>query len=303
MGEQKRREEAARKAAEEDAKKKALEEAEIRRQEMMEAQKEGGKKSRNSGPSLDRAREMSRTKEQLEEEKNISLRIRIKPLNLDEMDSDQLKAKAAALFNTISNLETEKYDYEQRQIMQDYELKELKERQKMQLRNKAIKKGLDPEALTGAHPPTIRMYSKYERRTDTRTYGDRKKLYEGQYEVERAEKLEAAWKEKYAEWTKRPKAVCPSGLVRGLARRLEILRPQRVEMKLLKKLRRKFMMKKKKKRRRRRKRRKSKSWSPIPEILIHRYLVLIGCLAITSKRTFQLSSHYHNIVLILVLKL
>merc|ERR1711890_105982 len=43
--EQKRREEAARK--------EALEEAEIRRQEMMEAQKEGGKKSRNSGPTLD----------------------------------------------------------------------------------------------------------------------------------------------------------------------------------------------------------------------------------------------------------
>merc|ERR1719412_1133396 len=176
---------------------------------MMEAQKEGGKKSRNSGPTMDRAREMSKTKEQLEEEKNISLRIRIKPLPLEEMDSDQLKAKAQQLFATISTLETEKYDYEQRQIMQDYELRELKERQKMQLRNKAIKKGLDPEALTGNHPPTIRMYSKYERRTDTRTYGDRKKLYEGQYEVERAERLEATWKEKYAEWTKRPKARLP----------------------------------------------------------------------------------------------
>ena len=27
--------------------------------------------------------------------------------------------------------------------------------------------------------PKIRMYSKYERRTDTRTYEDRRKLYEG----------------------------------------------------------------------------------------------------------------------------
>ena len=34
-------------------------------------------------------------------------------------------------------------------------------------------------ALTGKYPPKIRMYSKYERRTDTRTYEDRKKLYEG----------------------------------------------------------------------------------------------------------------------------
>ena len=49
------------------------------------------------------------------------------------------------------------------------------------------------------------MYSKYERRTDTRTYEDRKKLYEGGWEVVRAEHLQALWKEKYDEWLKRPK--------------------------------------------------------------------------------------------------
>merc|ERR1719398_588814 len=66
-----------------------------------------------------------------------------------------------------------------------------------------MKKGLDPEALTGKYPPKIRMYSKYERRTDTRTYEDRKKLYEGGWEVVRAEHLQAFWKEKYDEWLKR----------------------------------------------------------------------------------------------------
>merc|ERR1712086_700316 len=55
----------------------------------------------------------------------------------------------------------------------------------------------------------IRMYSKYERRTDTRTYEDRKKLYEGGWEVVRAEHLQALWKEKYDEWLKRPKAKLP----------------------------------------------------------------------------------------------
>ena len=50
------------------------------------------------------------------------------------------------------------------------------------------------------------MYSKYERRTDTRTYEDRKKLYEGGWEVVRAEHLQALWKEKYDEWLKRPKS-------------------------------------------------------------------------------------------------
>merc|ERR1719239_710350 len=117
--------------------------------------------------------------------------------------------KANSLWETIQTLETDKYDYEQRRLAQDYELKELKERQKIQLRNKAIKKGLDPEAFTGKHPPKIRMFAKYERRTDTRTYGDRKKLYEGGWEVVRAEMLEAMWKDKYDDWTKRPKARLP----------------------------------------------------------------------------------------------
>merc|ERR1719297_566028 len=125
------------------------------------------------------------------------------------MDSDELKNKANAIWNTILELETDKYDYEQRRVDQDYELKELNERRKLQLRNKAVKKGLDPEAFCGAHPPTIHMFSKYERRTDTRTYGDRKKLYEGGAEIIRAEWLETVWKEKLGEGNKRPKAKLP----------------------------------------------------------------------------------------------
>merc|ERR1719430_169703 len=99
----------------------------------MAAQKEGGKKS--SGPAMDARKEMSKTKEQVE---------------------DELKQKAQKIFDTILQLETDKYDYEQRQLDQDYELKELAERQKLQQRNKAIKKGLDPESFTQKHPPTIR---------------------------------------------------------------------------------------------------------------------------------------------------
>merc|ERR1712059_212843 len=100
------------------------------RQEMMAAQKEGGKKS--SAPAMDARKEMSKTKEQVEEEMRISLRIRIKPLALDEMDSDELKNKAQKIWDTIVTLETDKYDYEQRQLDQDYELKELAEKQSHQ---------------------------------------------------------------------------------------------------------------------------------------------------------------------------
>merc|ERR1711884_850917 len=167
------------------------------------------KKSVAGGPMNDARKELSKTKEQLEEEKKIALSIRIKPLALEEMDSDELKAKAEELFKTIIQMETDKYDYEQRKLTQELDLKELKERQKAQLRAKALKKGLDPEALVGKYPPKIRMYSKYERRTDTRSYDDRKKLYEGGWEVVRAEHLESAWKEKYNEWSKRPSKKLP----------------------------------------------------------------------------------------------
>merc|ERR1712190_394424 len=203
-----RKEENEKKAKEAEEKKKRLEEAEAKRQEMLEAQKAGAgadkKKSAADAGGGDARREMSKTKEQLEEEKKIALSIRLKPLELDAMDSDELKAKATEIFNIIIQLETDKYDYEQRKLTQELDLKELKERQKAQLRQKALKKGLDPEALVGKYPPMIRMYSKYERRTDTRTYDDRKKLYEGGWEVIRAESLDAIWKEKYEEWSKRP---------------------------------------------------------------------------------------------------
>ena len=199
--------EAEKKAAEAEAKKKAMEEAEIKRQEMLAAQKEKGGKS--AGPAMDARKELSKSKEQVEEECRISLNIRLKPLQLDAMDSDELKNKAARIWESIVTLETDKYDYEQRKLDQDYEMKELQERQKLQMRDKAIKKGLDPEAFCGAHPPTIHMFSKYERRTDTRTYGERKKLYEGGAEVLRAELVEQMWKDKHTEWTKRPKARLP----------------------------------------------------------------------------------------------
>merc|ERR1712203_97872 len=212
-------EEAEKKAIEAESKRKRLEEAEKKRQAMMAAQKEkqqaaessqsGGRKDPIGANIQEARREMTKTKEQLEEEKKISLSIRIKPIDVDSLDSDGLRQKASDLWDTIIRLETEKYDIEEKQKRQNYDLKELKERQKQQLRQKAMKKGLDLEALTGKYPPKIRMYSKYERRTDTRTYEDRKTLYEGGWTVLYSEVLEKDWKEKHDDWDKRSKAKLP----------------------------------------------------------------------------------------------
>merc|ERR1712032_575369 len=65
------------------------------------------------------------------------------------------------------------------------------------------------KSVAGGPGNDARMYSKYERRTDTRSYDDRKKMYEGGWEVVRAEHLEASWKEKHDEWSKRPSKKLP----------------------------------------------------------------------------------------------
>merc|ERR1712226_1760851 len=126
-----RKEEAEKKAKEAEEKKKRLEEAEAKRQQMLEAQKagkaEGGNKKGGAGDGVgDKMREMTKTKEQLEEEKKIALSIRIKPLDLEPMDSDELKSKVEDLFKQVIQLETDKYDYEQRKVTQELDLKELK---------------------------------------------------------------------------------------------------------------------------------------------------------------------------------
>merc|ERR1711915_423660 len=115
-----RKEENEKKAKEAEEKKKRLEEAEAKRQEMLEAQKaqkDGGDKKKSvAGSGGDARREMTKTKDQREEEKKNALSIRIKPLELDAMDSDELKAKANEIFNIIVQLEQDKYDYEQRKL-------------------------------------------------------------------------------------------------------------------------------------------------------------------------------------------
>jgi len=118
--------------------------------------------------------EMGKTKEQLAEDKRIAMTFRVKPLTLEGLAIEDLRKKASQLWDLIVQLESDKYDLEERQKRQDYDLKELAERQRQINRNKALKKGLDPDALSGKFPPKIFTASKYERRLDRRTFGDKK---------------------------------------------------------------------------------------------------------------------------------
>lgn len=209
------REEQEKKQREQEEKRRRLEEAEKKRQLLEQASKAtaGGKikisKSNDPVSATPSKAEVSKTKEQLAEEKKLALSIRIQPLKTEGLGLETLKKKADELWNKVVQLETDKYDLEERQKRQDYDLKELKERQKMQLRHKAVRLGLEPEALTGKHPPKIQVASKFERTIDRRTYDDKKGLFSGGLVEMDKETKEKMWAEKLKDFDTRAKARLP----------------------------------------------------------------------------------------------
>ncbi|GFQ91684.1 troponin T, skeletal muscle [Trichonephila clavata] len=161
------------KAREAEAKKKRLEEAEKKRQAMQDALQRNKiqepvtpnfiitKRNEDGSvvPGIDKfpsslymKAELSKTKEQLAEDKKIALAFRVKPLQIENLSVAELKQRALQLWDVIVRLESEKYDLEERRKRQEYDLKELSERQRQINRSKALKKGLDPEALSGKYP-------------------------------------------------------------------------------------------------------------------------------------------------------
>ncbi|CAL4085086.1 unnamed protein product [Meganyctiphanes norvegica] len=210
--ERRKKEEMEARLAEEEDKRKKLEEAEIKRQAAQKKAKENKskqvKKRANSGRLTMATQQKS--KEQLEQEKDIAMSVRVPPLmGADDMGSGELLSKVNELWKLIVKKETEKYDMEQKEKRQSYDLTELRERRKQQLRQKALKKGLDAEALTGKHPPKIQTASKFERRPDSKTYVDKKTLFEGGWEVVQSEEMERMFQEKMDEWQGRTKSKLP----------------------------------------------------------------------------------------------
>ncbi|GFT57901.1 troponin T, skeletal muscle [Trichonephila clavipes] len=217
--EQRQREIEEKKQKEAEAKRKRLEDAEKKRQAMLEEQKkmkEGVKpnfviqKKEGGAPimtahaggfdkmsTVEQARaEMSKSKEQLAEDKQIALTYRVKPLNIEGLGSEKLRSTAEELWAKIVTLESEKYDLEDKMKRQDYDLRELTERQKQINRQKALKKGIDPAEAEGKHPPKIHVASKFERRVDRRTYVDKKSLFDGGLEKTVKEQMEKSWAER-----------------------------------------------------------------------------------------------------------
>ena len=66
--------------------------------------------------------EMGKTKEQLAEDKKIAMSFRVKPLEIEGLSVEELKKKASQLWDLVIQLESDKYDLEERQKRQDYDV-------------------------------------------------------------------------------------------------------------------------------------------------------------------------------------
>lgn len=144
-------------------------------------------KSDGAGSSLDKfmsltqvRNEMAFTQDQLEDLKQKTIKDRVKPLELDGMGVDDLKRRAEEMWQQIVKLETSKYDLDSRFLRQEYDLKEMAERQRQMQKQRWAKAGLDPaeDAKLMKFPPKVQTASKYERQIDRRTWGDKREIYE-----------------------------------------------------------------------------------------------------------------------------
>uniref|UniRef100_A0A914C2T3 Troponin T n=1 Tax=Acrobeloides nanus TaxID=290746 RepID=A0A914C2T3_9BILA len=140
------------------------------------------------------------TPEQREENKKAYINMVCRKMNVEDMLPNDIKDAVKKLHQRLTRLEGEKYDLEKRHDRQDYDLKELGERQKQVARNKALQRGLDvEEAANSPHPPKITVASKFDRQIDRRSYGDRKDLFENPF-VAPAPKLVRGTARPPADW-------------------------------------------------------------------------------------------------------
>ncbi|CAK5085796.1 unnamed protein product [Meloidogyne enterolobii] len=203
LAERRRQDEERRRQAEEERKarieaEKARREEEKRKRQLMmagsfggvvQAEGEGGKnfvipeKGAGGGqaPGLPGQASKPRglSKEQQEEAKRNYMAIVNRPVDVSNMLPNDIKAKIKQLYSRIVKLEGEKYDLEKRKGRQEYDLKELSERQKQAARQKALNTGVDPTEVENTNfPPKIRVASKFDRQTDRRDYVERRDLFE-----------------------------------------------------------------------------------------------------------------------------
>ena len=82
----------------------------------------------------------------------------VRPADVSNMLPNDIKAKIKQLHSRIVKLEGEKYDLEKRKDRQEYDLKEMIERQKQVARNKALESGMDAAEIENSNLPVRNQF-------------------------------------------------------------------------------------------------------------------------------------------------
>jgi len=158
------------------------------------------KRSGSSSEAAETEEPVTKSREQLEEEKQAILAQRTPKLDTSGFTLESYIEKAKELHSLILRLESEKYDLEERFKTQQYDMMELAERARQLSKGGKAKPGggrqqqeeKSFDALAdkfASAPPKIEMYSKYERQKDKRSYGQRKEIFYGPNWAEDIQKI------------------------------------------------------------------------------------------------------------------
>merc|ERR1712243_94875 len=140
-----------------------------------------------------------------EQEYQEALTALIKPFDITKLNEDDLKKKISELYDIFTNLINDKINLNKKLIDQDAILKSLREKLNEVLDAKAAKKGvIDMHKFypgkKSSHPPKMQIFSKYDNRKGTRSYDERKGMYDVGTDVVSPKMLASMWGEKFSAW-------------------------------------------------------------------------------------------------------
>jgi len=142
----------------------------------------------------------------VDQEYEDALNSTVKPFDVATMDQDQMKKKVEELYDVFTNLINDKINLNKKMMEQDGNIKALREKLNEILDARAAKKGqIDmhkfyPGQKKTAHPPKMQIFSKYDNRKGTRSYDERKEMYDEGIDVVRPKMLASVWAEKFSAW-------------------------------------------------------------------------------------------------------
>jgi len=184
----------------------AAEEAAAVEEKMLQSQPQKTEKSETDNSKQNFGDQKKKYMSKADQEYEDALNLVVKPFDVKTMDQDQLKKKVEELYDVFTNLINDKINLNKTMVEQDGNIKALREKLNEILDARAAKKGqIDmhkfyPGQKKTSHPPKMQIFSKYDNRKGTRSYDERKEMYDEGIDVVRPKMLASVWAEKFSAW-------------------------------------------------------------------------------------------------------